>query len=84
MPTIGSANAFLNFKQPLKNRNNGIINTAPIGADCLVGTTATATLTCSNIDLAAWDIRGSFSHNMDGCGVPIESTTWGGVKAMYR
>jgi len=59
-------------------------NTAPIGADCLVGTTATATLTCSNIDLAAWDIRGSFSHNMDGCGVPIESTTWGGVKAMYR
>lgn len=59
-------------------------NTSPTGADCLVRTTATASLTCSNIDLGAWEIRGSFSQNNDGCGVAVETSTWGGVKAMYR
>ena len=59
-------------------------NTSPLGPDCIVGPTATATLTCCNIDLASWDIRGIFSQNNDGCGVSVEATTWGGVKALYR
>jgi len=59
-------------------------NTSPTGADCQVGSSATATLTCCDIDLEAWAILGAFSQNNDDCVVAAEESTWSEVKRLYR
>ncbi len=59
-------------------------NTAPSGPDGVVGSSASATLTCCTIDLAAWNALGTLTIDDANCTVATEPSTWGGVKAIFR
>jgi hypothetical protein len=59
-------------------------NTAPNGPDGDTADSSTATLTCCNIDLAAWNALGTLTIVDDDCDVGNVISTWGDVKALYR
>jgi predicted outer membrane repeat protein len=62
-------------------RNNTVSNE---GARGYIESTSEAVLTCCVTDLSGFAGDGTITLNNDGCWVPIERTTWGRLKALYR
>ena len=59
-------------------------NTAPTAPDGLVGSSASATLTCCIIALDAWRDFGSLVVENDGCPIAAETATLGEVKSLFK
>ncbi len=45
---------------------------------------ASAVFRCCELDLARWQLYGTYSVDNDGCSVPAETTSFGSLKAMFR
>lgn len=75
----------LSYYAVLEARETTILgNSAPTGPDGHSGATATATLTCCQVDLASWAFGGSLIVDDEGCAVGTKDLTWGAFKALFR